>query len=125
LTALGRYADARATLGEVLELEQRTGSPIRPDTESARADLAVAEHKWADAVAYATKAIASYEAAGGKDDPNRWWALSSLGRAQLELGKLDDARTALEAALAIGASVHLHEDELAPARTALARLPAR
>jgi tetratricopeptide (TPR) repeat protein len=125
LAALGRFAEAHALLDEVMPIEKRTGSAIRPDTEGSAAVLALAEHAWADAAAHAKEADAGYEAAGGKDDPNRWWALSLLGRAQLELGKPDEARTSLEAAIAIGERVHLNEADLADARAALARLPPR
>jgi tetratricopeptide (TPR) repeat protein len=125
LAALGRFADAHALLDEVLPIEKRTGSAIRPDTEGAAAVLALAEHAWADAAAHAKEADAGYEAAGGKDDPNRWWALSMLGRAQLELGKPDEARASVETAIAIGERAHLHEADLADARATLARLPPR
>ena len=122
LTALGRYADARALLDDTLALEDKTASQEKPETLATRAELALAEQAWADAETYAARSVAAYEAAGGKDDPILWWPLSLLGRAQLALGKHADARASLDRAFAIGEAVHVHANDLAAARAARAKL---
>ena len=120
--AAGRTKDARITLDEVLAVEERTHSPIKPATETARAEVALAEHAWADAVTHGQAAIADYLAAGGADNPEAWRPAVDVGLADVALGKADDARPMFERAIALGDKVHLHPDDLAPARKALAAL---
>ncbi|MGE5181677.1 MAG: protein kinase domain-containing protein [Acidobacteriota bacterium] len=122
LAALGRVVEARAAIDEALALETKTSSPVLPETLAARADIELADHQWAAAASFAARSIAAYEAAGGSDNPALWWPQSVLGRADVELGKLDEARAMLDRALATGDRVHLVEVELAPARAARAKL---
>jgi tetratricopeptide (TPR) repeat protein len=123
LTRVGRYEDARKILDEVLELEAKAKSTrLEPITEAALGELLLATHEWKDAAAHAQRSLDAYEAIGGKDNPARWWPLAVLGRAEVELGKRDDARAHLQAAAALGDKLHLNDPELAPAREALAAL---
>jgi tetratricopeptide (TPR) repeat protein len=123
LTAAGRYKEARAIYDEVLALEAKTSSTALPQTQMSRAELALAEHQYADAASNADRAVAGYEAAGGKDNPELWRPLSDLAFARQALGKpASEVRPLLERAIAIGERVHLHELDLAPTREALARL---
>jgi tetratricopeptide (TPR) repeat protein len=122
LTSLHRYAEARSQLDEVLPIEERVHSTMLPTTLASRAELALAEHAWADAVTYARRSTVAFEAVGGNDNPELWRPLSTLGRAEIELGKRDDARRDLERAVAIASKLQLAEDSLAPARAALATL---
>ena len=123
LVAAKRYAEAHASFDELLALEEKTHSTVLPDTQASRAELALAEHAWAEAADFAARAVAGVEATGGADSPALWRPLSALGRADVELRKMADARKALERAITIGTRVKLHETELAPARDALARVP--
>ena len=81
LIAAKRFADAHAQLDEVFVLEQANQSPTLPASQTARAELALAEGKWADADEFAALAIASYETAGGKNNPTLWRPLTALARA--------------------------------------------
>jgi tetratricopeptide (TPR) repeat protein len=124
LTAAGRYKEARALYDEVFALEAKTSSTTLPQTQVSRAELALVEHQYADAASYSERSVAGYEAAGGKDNPELWRPLSSLGRAKLALGKpASEVRPLLERAIAIGERIKLHELDLAATREALARLP--
>jgi tetratricopeptide (TPR) repeat protein len=119
LTAAHRYADARAVLDQALALEDQTGSPRLPETLVVRAELALAQHEWADAEKLAQRSVEAYEHAGGTEHPGLWRPLTALARAKIEQHHADDARPLLERALAIGQRVHLHESELAATREAL------
>jgi tetratricopeptide (TPR) repeat protein len=122
LMALGRYADARAVLDETLELEVKAKSTrLLSLTEAARGELALAEKDWPTAADYARKSIDEFEA-GGHDNPSLWWPLGVLGRAEVELGKLDDARGHLKRAVELGDKYHIADPELVPARAALGKL---
>jgi tetratricopeptide (TPR) repeat protein len=124
LTAAGRLEEARALYDELFALEAKTSSTTLPQTQTSRAELALVEHQYAEAASQAERAVAGFEAAGGKDNPDLWRPLSSLGRARLALGKPpSEVRPVLERALAIGEVIKLHELDLAPTREALAQLP--
>jgi tetratricopeptide (TPR) repeat protein len=124
LGRLGRAAEARTLLEDVIDLETKAkSSRLLPTSEAALGEIALAEHAWADAEIHAQRSLDGYEAIGGKDNPATWWPLAVLGRARAELGKTADARAALERAIAIADQLHLNDPELAPAREALAKLP--
>jgi len=124
LTASGRLAEARAVFDELLVLEDKAHSPILPQTQVARAELALAEHDWTVATSFAELSIAGYEAVGGKDNPSLWRPLTRLAEAKLGRAPADTAepRALLERALAIGRKAQMVADDLAPVRAALARL---
>ncbi|HEY1558956.1 MAG TPA: serine/threonine-protein kinase [Kofleriaceae bacterium] len=122
LSGAGRFADARKLLDDALAIEDRTHSPIKPTTETARAELALAEAAWADAVAHGQAAIDGFEAAGGKDNPELWRPLSDVARADVELGQRAAAQPLYARALAIGEKLHLNAAELAATRDGLAAL---
>jgi tetratricopeptide (TPR) repeat protein len=122
LTFMGRYADAHAVFDEVLPIEERVKSSILPMTQVVRAELALAEHQWADAAAWADKSIAGFQVVGGKENPELWRPYAALGRAQVGLGKKDDARANLEHALAMAKQVQIDIVQVAAAREALKRL---
>ena len=81
------------------------------------------EHAWADAAAFSERAIAGFEAAGGKDNPELWQPLTWLARAKIGLAQGAAARPLLERAIAIGEHAQLAAADLAPAREILAGLP--
>jgi len=122
LFAAGKRAQARALLDDLLKMEERTGSPSLQTTLAARADVALADRAWRDAAAFADKAVAKYEADGGAQNPDLWRPLTALGRARLELGEREQARAALERALAIGKMTELPASTFAETRAALAKL---
>jgi hypothetical protein len=106
----------------VLATEIALHSTTLPVTQTSRAQLALAEKQYAEAERFATLAIAGFEAAGGKDNPELWRPLAALGRALAAENKATDARTALEKSIAIGTRVQLAPALLQPARDALAKL---
>ena len=120
--AEGKLAEAHALFDDVLARETALHSTTLPVTQTSRAQLALAEGKPAEAQAYAEQALSGFETAGGKDNPERWRPLSALGRALAALGKPDDARKALDSAIAIGTTLQLAPALLEPARAALAKL---
>ncbi len=122
LVAAGRTADARALLDDVLAIEAKEHSSVEPATLAARADAAAADKSWADAQAFADRAIAAYEAAGGKDNPALWRPLTTRARAELVAKHADAARALLERAIAIGERAQVTEPDLAPTRQLLAQL---
>jgi tetratricopeptide (TPR) repeat protein len=122
LVNLHRYDEARVQYDTVIESEERVHSMFLPMTLASRAELAITEHAWPATAAFAQRAIAALEAAGGKDNPELWRPLSLLGRAEVELGKREDARPHLERAIAIGEKLQLPHGALEPARAALATL---
>jgi tetratricopeptide (TPR) repeat protein/tRNA A-37 threonylcarbamoyl transferase component Bud32 len=122
LTAMQRYEQARAVFDEVLALEDKSHSATLPVTETSRAELALAMHAWPDAARHAERAVAGFEAAAA-DNPQLWHPLTVLARAEIAQGHVAAARPLLERALAIAQKVHLPEEELAPTREALAKLP--
>ena len=125
LIGIKRYADARASLDELLAIEIRVHSPTLPQSQAVRAALALAEHKWADAARFAQQSIDGYETLGGKDNPALWRPLTWLAEARLGLAPKStaEARALLERAVAIGKKAQIDEADLAPTRDVLARLP--
>jgi tetratricopeptide (TPR) repeat protein len=121
LIAAGRLADAHRQYDELFVLEEQTKSNQLPMTLASRAELSLAESKWPEAVTFAERSIAGFEAAGGKEQPDLWRPLTALGRAQLALHRDADARAALERAIAIGTKFGL-TDDLDAARREIAKL---
>ncbi|HTR56419.1 MAG TPA: serine/threonine-protein kinase [Kofleriaceae bacterium] len=122
LTALKRYDDARKVFDDLIATEDKVKSSILPTTQASRAELALAEHDWPNAAANAAKAVATFEASGGKMNGELWGPLVTLGEAQIELGQSAAARESLERAIAIGTATKVKDDALASARAALARI---
>ena len=120
LERAGRLDDARAMFDELIRREEATSSPILPQTEAARAELAQAEKAYADAEAWAQKSVDAYVAAGGEDNVVLWRPLATLGQAKLALGKPADARSVLERAVKLGEQAGVSAEDLAPVRAALA-----
>jgi hypothetical protein len=114
LALSGRAKEAHALYDEVLASELATRSTALPNTQRSRAELALAEHAWADAATFAEHSVAGFEAAGGKDNPELWRPLAALARAQIGLGKLDVA--VVDRAIAIGEHVALPAQDLDPIR---------
>jgi tetratricopeptide (TPR) repeat protein len=121
--AAGQLAEARKMFDDAFALETQNKSPILPITQTSRAELALVERAWPEAIALATKAIAALEQTGGKDNPALWRPLTALAKAKLGQGHPADARPLLERAIAIGEKAQVDAAELAPARTALTTLP--
>lgn len=124
LVAAGKLAEAHAAYDDVLALEDKAHSSELPATLASRARLALAEHAWTDAAAFAERAIAGFEAAGGKDNPKLWRPLTALGQAKLGAGDPAAARPLVERAIAIAEKAYIPAEDLAEAREVLARLPA-
>ncbi len=119
LIAAGKLADARAALDALVPLEEEVKSATLPRTLAIRAELALAEHAWPAALADAERSLQLYDAAS-KDNPQTWRPRAALGRAQLAVGKRDEARATLEQAIAIAAKLHVDSPQLVAARDALA-----
>ncbi|MGE3766472.1 MAG: tetratricopeptide repeat protein [Kofleriaceae bacterium] len=124
LTTLGEVqqsfddlASARASIDRALALETESKSPMLATTLTSRADLALAERKWSDAIAYAERAIAALEASGGAQNPELWRPLSKLARAQQELKQPALARKSAERALAIIDAAKIDEPEAVALRS--------
>jgi tetratricopeptide (TPR) repeat protein len=116
LGSLGRTAEARTAFDELLALEEKTSSEALPTTLTSRAQLALAEHDYRGALAFADRAIKKLEAAGGPDDASLWKPLIVAGQAKRALGDAAAARAAFTRALAIGERTKVREEDLAPAR---------
>jgi tetratricopeptide (TPR) repeat protein len=125
LVSLGRLTEAHAAFDELLVIAEKVHSATLPAILTARAELALAEKAFADAVTFAQRAIAGYEAAGGAQNPELWQPLSLLARADLGLGKVAEARPLLERAIALGEKIQLAAQELAPIRVVLAEIPSK
>jgi tetratricopeptide (TPR) repeat protein len=121
--AAGKLADAHKMFDDALALEDKHKSPILPITQTSRAELALVEHAWGDAAAYAQKAVAGFEATGGVENPTLWRPLTALAKAKIGLGKPAEARPLLQRAITIGENAQVDASDLAPARTALTTLP--
>jgi tetratricopeptide (TPR) repeat protein len=115
-----RLADAHQLFDDTFALERASGSPILPKTLTARAELALAEHKWPEADTFATDAVADFEAQGGAEQPELWKPLLSLAKARLGRGDAAGARPLLARALAVAVKAQVPEHDLAPLRAALA-----
>jgi tetratricopeptide (TPR) repeat protein len=122
LVAAGRAAEAHALYDELLDLLGKHKSSMLPLTLTSRAELALAERQWSVAASFADRAIAGYEAAGGKDDPGLWRPLTALARAKTATGDAAGARPLLERALAIGGKFSIVPQDLEPTQAALAKL---
>jgi tetratricopeptide (TPR) repeat protein len=122
LVTAGRLADARSAFADVLALEESSHSPLLPATQSARAELALAEHAWGDAATWAERAIAGFEAKGGTNAPLLWLPLTRLAEAKLAQGDADAARAPLERALAIGKRFEITPQDLDRTRGDYAKL---
>jgi tetratricopeptide (TPR) repeat protein len=120
LVPAGRLADAHKVFDEVLPLEEQNHSSVLPATQAGRAELALAEKAWQEAIRFADLSIAGYEAVGGKDNAALWRPLTALGRARLGTGQIPLARELLTRALAIGEKAQISAADLAPTRDALA-----
>jgi len=122
LAAAGRAADARALYDTLLAGEDRVHSPVLPTTQSSFARFAADQRDLALATTFAERAIAGFEASGGKDAGDLWQPLAILGIAKLGLGQPAAARPLLERAIAIGEKQQLAPSDLAAARAALATI---
>ena len=102
LAAAGRIAEARTQLDEVLALETKTHSPVEPTTLASRGAIELADHRWTDAITFDERAIAAFEASGGKEQLELWKPLAGLADAKRALDAKADVRALYERALAIG-----------------------
>ena len=107
----GDLAAARTSIDRALELGTVIRSPMLPTSLTARADLALAEKKWAEAASYAERAIAGLELAGGAQNPELWRPLAKLARAQRALNQSALAKKSVERALAIIDAAKIDEPE--------------
>jgi tetratricopeptide (TPR) repeat protein len=114
--AFGDLAAARASIDRALALETETKSPMLATSLTARADLALVERKWPEAVTFAERAIAALEVAGGAQNPELWRPLAKLARAQRELKQPELAKAAVARALAIIDAAKIDEPEAAALR---------
>jgi tetratricopeptide (TPR) repeat protein len=120
LVAASKLAKAHEVFDEVLALEVQNHSAVLPATQAARAELAVIEKQWPDAIRFGEQSVAGYELVGGKDNTSLWRPLTALGRARLGAGQTAAAKELLERALALGEKAAVSAADLAPTREALA-----
>jgi tetratricopeptide (TPR) repeat protein len=122
LAAGHQNKEARAAFDEVIALETDSHSPLLPTTLTSKAQLAIEEKQYNEAVDLAQRAVAGLESAGGKENPELWLPLSKLGIAKLALGQRDAAKETLDRAIAIAEHVKVSEAELGPTRDAAKQL---
>ncbi|WP_240360414.1 serine/threonine-protein kinase [Pyxidicoccus caerfyrddinensis] len=123
LEALGRYAEARPLRERALDLDLKAYGPAHPETATdltALGELALREGRPRDAVDFARRGVAAYEAFQ-KDHPDVAAPLTTLGQALLAQGQSREAHTSLERALALRTSNPGPGEDLAKTRFALAR----
>jgi len=120
--AAGKRAEAKRTLDDLIVLEAANQSPVLPTTLTTRAELALGESKWADALGFADRAIASLEASGGRDSADLWRPCAARGRALVALNQPKEAKVALTRAVEIGTKAKVKPEDLGPARAALSAL---
>ncbi|TQF12260.1 protein kinase [Myxococcus llanfairpwllgwyngyllgogerychwyrndrobwllllantysiliogogogochensis] len=123
LESLRRYAEARKLRERALALDLETHGPSHPETASDQAllaELALSEGRTRDAMDLAQRSTQAYEAFQ-KGHPDQAAPLTTLGLAQLALGKPREARATLERALALRTATPGPGDGLAATRFALAR----
>ena len=122
LVAANRTADAKTLLTDVLAVEDKQQSAMAPTTLTSRAEVALADKAWTDAAGFADRAIAGFEAAGGKDNPALWRPLAARAKVELAQKHPDVAKPLLERALAIGEKAAVADEDLAPVKDLLAGL---
>jgi tetratricopeptide (TPR) repeat protein len=122
LAKLGRIPEARKELDDVIAIEQRVKSSVLATTQTARAEIELADHKWADAAAFAEQAITGFEAASGVENPELWRPLTRLAQAKLGAGDKAAAKPLLERAIAIGTKAGMGDLELEETRALRANL---
>jgi tetratricopeptide (TPR) repeat protein/predicted Ser/Thr protein kinase len=122
LAAAGKLAESQRVFDDVLVLEKKSASSITPKTLSERAKLALAEHRPAEAEAFATESIAGFEAQGGKDQPELWLPLVYLADAKIARNDAAAARPLVERALASATKAHIPDHDLAPLREVQGKL---
>ena len=122
LAATGRTAEARTLYDALLANEDRVHSPMLPTTQTSFAGFVADQHDLALASTFAERAIAGFEASGGKDAGDLWQPLAILGLAKLGLGQPAIARPLLQRAIAIGEKQQLKASDLAAARAGLATI---
>jgi tetratricopeptide (TPR) repeat protein len=121
LSAAGHTAESHALYDRVIALELDAKSAILGPTLGSRAQRSIAEKKWAEAASFAQRSVTAIESFAGKDSPDLWMPLATLGQATLELGRPGEARAYLERAIAIGEKAQVSPSDLAPIRKLLAR----
>jgi tetratricopeptide (TPR) repeat protein len=122
LAAANKLDAAHKEYDDVIAFELAAASPLLGATLNSRATFAIAQKRWAEAGALAQRSITAIEGTSGKDAPDLWQPLASLGRAHLELGRRGEARTALERAIAVAEKAQISTAELAPIRALLDRV---
>jgi tetratricopeptide (TPR) repeat protein len=120
LVAAGKLADGEAALDALIPIEEDAKSPILGTTLASRAEMAIMDKSWAQAIGLEERAIGLMEAAGGKDAPELWKPLAGLARATTALGDAAAAKVIAQRAVAIGRAAKVSDADLASA-VALAR----
>jgi len=116
LAGLGKRAEARKLFDELLAAETKVHSEALHITLIARAQVELQDHRAADAAAFAERAIAELERAGGANNPELVTPLIVLAEAKRILGDAAAAKQAADRALAIGEKAGSGPLELARAR---------
>ncbi len=117
LFAAGRTADARKVYDETIAIEAKESSPFYPATLASRAEMSIAARHWKEAIALEQRAIAAFEAASGKDNPDLWKPLFGLARVELAQHRAAEARELLDRAIAIGEKAQISSADLESMRT--------
>nr|WP_255653135.1 tetratricopeptide repeat protein [Myxococcus sp. XM-1-1-1] len=123
LESLGRFSEARPLRERALALDLKTHGATHPETAAdwaLLAQLALSEGRTRDAVELARSSVNAYEAFQ-KGHPDQAAPLTTLGLAQLALGRTREARATLERALTLRATTPGLGEDLAATRFALAR----
>ncbi len=120
LEAAGRLDDARAALDAVIGFEEKAKSPVLATSLASRAEVALAERKWAEAATFDARSIALTEAANGKDASDLWKPLAGLARAKAGAGDAKGAREVAQRAVKIARAAQITDEEIGEA-VALAR----
>ncbi|HEY1550319.1 MAG TPA: serine/threonine-protein kinase [Kofleriaceae bacterium] len=123
LSSQGNVAAARAAFDAAIDLEQKTTSPVLATTLASRAELELAQHAYADAIALDERSIIAFETMGGKDALDLWRPLAGLATAKRAVDPRADVRAILTRAVAIATKAQVRDAEVAPLREALAHTP--
>jgi tetratricopeptide (TPR) repeat protein len=123
LAANRRLDEARAEYDEILALEAPR-SVFLGATLDSRGQTELEAKQWAAAASFERRAIDAIEAANGKDATELWRPLAGLGRADIELARIGDARPLIDRAIEIAERADIGEAQLAPLRALRKRVTA-
>ena len=104
LDSRGQYAEAKRLIREALAIQEKTLGPEHGETAKTHFELATVladERQWKEALEEAQRAIAHETKAGGAESVDLPEPLTLAARAELQLGRADEAVAEAERALVI------------------------